>query len=228
VEQSPVYDEINFTLDIKDPMNAPARVQQPKVFICPAGVNTEPFTVVDSTGAALLDTKGQPIAVGYCSYVGMNGAPAGVTSDAFDNNGAFIRNQRLAIKDIVDGTSYTICVGERASAMSLTTWVGAVQGSVVPDLKYASPTGDIGLPSGAELANAEGDSALVLCHGSTTHLPNDKLVFDADATSSYHAAGLNFLFCDGSVHCIGNSIDPAVYQALCTRNGGEDVDPTLY
>src|SRR5260221_8039899 len=109
----------------------------------------------------------------------MIGAPNGVTSDPYDNNGAFIRNQRQSVKDIVDGTSNTIFVGERCSNMSLTSWVGAVQGCVAPDLRYPDLA--------SQLGSAEGDSALVLAHGSTTHLPNDKLVFDADATSSYHA-----------------------------------------
>jgi prepilin-type N-terminal cleavage/methylation domain-containing protein/prepilin-type processing-associated H-X9-DG protein len=216
VEQGAVFNQLNFNLDIKDPANAAGRNQTIKVFTCPSGANTDPFTVVDGNGNPLLDANNQPITVAYGSYVGVNGAPNGVTSDCYDNNGAFIRNQRLAVKDITDGTSNTLFVGERCSAMSLTSWVGAVQGCVVPDLKYPD------LPD--QLANAEGDSALVLCHGSLTHLPNDKLVFDADATSSYHAAGVNFLFCDGSVHCIGSSITPTVYQALCTRNGGENID----
>jgi prepilin-type N-terminal cleavage/methylation domain-containing protein/prepilin-type processing-associated H-X9-DG protein len=227
VEQGALYSQINFGLDIKDPANAAARVQQPKVFLCPAAANTDPFMPVDANGNPLLDINGQPIFVAYGSYVGMNGAPDGVTSDAYDNNGAFLRDQRFSVKDILDGTSMTIFVGERCSAMSLTTWVGAVQGSIVPDLKY--PSSVPGQYVGAQLANAEGDCALVLCHGSTTHLPNDKLVFDADATASYHTAGVNFLFCDGSVHCIGNTITPTVYQALCTRNGSEDItDPSQY
>jgi prepilin-type N-terminal cleavage/methylation domain-containing protein/prepilin-type processing-associated H-X9-DG protein len=218
LEQGAVYSQFHFDLDIKDPKNSFARNVSLKVFTCPSGVNTDPFTVVDGNGNPLLDINNQPVTVAYGSYVGMNGAPNGVTSDAFDNNGAFIRDQRLSVKDITDGTSTTIFVGERCSAMSMTTWVGAVQGSVVPDLKYND------VPD--QLANAEGDSALVLCHGSLTHLPNDKLVFDADATSSFHSAGVNFLFCDGSVHCISNTITPSVYQALCTRNGDENItDP---
>jgi prepilin-type N-terminal cleavage/methylation domain-containing protein/prepilin-type processing-associated H-X9-DG protein len=227
LEQGPLYNQLNLSLDIKDPANAAARVQQPKTFLCPSAANAEPFQLYDGNGNPLLDVNSQPILVGYGSYVGMNGAPSGVTSDAFDNNGAFIRNQRLAIKDILDGTSTTIFVGERCSAMSLTTWVGAVQGSVVPDLKFQAPPGQ-NAPVGQQLASAEGDCALVLCHGSLTHLPNDKLVFDADATASFHAAGVNFLFCDGSVHCIGNTITASVYQALCTRNGNEDIDPSQF
>jgi prepilin-type N-terminal cleavage/methylation domain-containing protein/prepilin-type processing-associated H-X9-DG protein len=221
IEEGATYNQLHLDLDIKDPANAFGRNHTPKVFVCPSGFNTDPFTVVDGSGNPLLDVNNQPVTVSYGSYVGMNGAPNGVTSDAFDNNGAFIRNQRLAVKDITDGTSTTLFVGERCSNMALTTWVGAVQGAVAPDLRYTD-TAD-------QLANAEADSALVLAHGSLTHLPNDKLVFDADATSSLHSAGVNFLFCDGSVHCIGNTITPSVYQALCTRNGDENItDPGQY
>jgi hypothetical protein len=100
--------------------------------------------------------------------------------------------------------------------MSNTTWVGVVQGAVVPDLCYSD------LPN--QLAFSEGDAALVLAHGSTTHLPSNPLVFDADATASFHIAGVDFLFGDGSVHNISSGINPYTYQALCTRNGGEVVD----
>jgi len=62
----------------------------------------------------------------------------------------------------------------------------------------------------------------VLSHGSQTHIPNDQLVFDADATSSYHPAG-NFLFGDGSVHVISNGINGRVYEALLTRAGNEPI-----
>jgi prepilin-type N-terminal cleavage/methylation domain-containing protein/prepilin-type processing-associated H-X9-DG protein len=220
LEQDGLANQFRLDLDIKDPANAAARVASVKVFTCPSAALTDPFPVVDGLGSPVLDVNSQPVTVAYGSYVAMNGAPAGVTSDAFDNNGAFIRNTRFRIKDITDGTSNTLFIGERCSNMSLTSWVGAVQGCVVPDLRYTALSD--------QLASAEGDSALVLAHGSTTHLPNDRLVFDADATSSFHIAGVNFLFGDGSVHCISNAIDPAVYQALCTRNGGENIDQTQF
>jgi prepilin-type processing-associated H-X9-DG protein len=49
----------------------------------------------------------------------------------------------------------------------------------------------------------------------------NQLVFDADATASYHPGGVNFLFGDGSVHMISNGINGLVYEALLTRAGGE-------
>ena len=40
---------------------------------------------------------------------------------------------------------------------------------------------------------------------------------------SLHGAGVNFLFADGHVVFLPTSLDPAVYQALATRAGGEPV-----
>jgi prepilin-type N-terminal cleavage/methylation domain-containing protein/prepilin-type processing-associated H-X9-DG protein len=218
LERGDLYQQIRFDLDITDPANAVSRNTTFKVFVCPSEIQPDNFTLVDATGNSLGDINGQVVTVAHSSYVAMNGAPAGVTSDAFDNNGAFIRNRSLQVKDILDGLSNTLFVGERCTNMSNTTWVGAVQGSVVSDLRYAN--------SDDQLAHAEGDCALVLAHGSTTHLPNNPLVFDADATASFHVSGVNFLFGDGSVQVINDKINPNTYQALCTRNGGEAFNNT--
>ena len=41
---------------------------------------------------------------------------------------------------------------------------------------------------------------------------------------SAHAAGVNFVMCDGSVHTINYSIDPQVHRRLSNRSDGEAVD----
>jgi prepilin-type N-terminal cleavage/methylation domain-containing protein/prepilin-type processing-associated H-X9-DG protein len=207
VEQDNLKRQIRFDLDIKDPLNADARTRVLPVFVCPSEVAQGTFTVVDANGNPLVD-------VAHANYVAMNGV-LGVSGDSFDNNGAFLRNMAFRTADIIDGLSNTLFIGERASNMSNVTWTGAVTGGVVPAQRYPNPAD--------QLANAELASALVLAHGSRSHIPNDQLVFDADATSSFHPGGVQFLFGDGSVHVISNSINGMVYEALLTRAGSETI-----
>jgi prepilin-type processing-associated H-X9-DG protein len=104
-------------------------------------------------------------------------------------------------------------VVERCTTMSWSTWAGAVTGALDPCVR--SP-GDY-----------SGASALVLGHCGP-HLPNDSIVTDADAMSSGHTGGVQFLFGDGSVHMISNAIGQPVYDALATRAGGEVVDGAAF
>jgi prepilin-type processing-associated H-X9-DG protein len=90
--------------------------------------------------------------------------------------------------------------------MAFTTWTGSVTNGVVPSIRAPG--------------NAEDPAALVMGHCGP-HLPNDRIVTDADATSSFHAGGVHFLLGDGSVRFIGSSISQTVYDALATRAGGE-------
>ncbi len=213
VDQGNLKSQIRFDLPISDPANAEVRVTSIPLLRCPSEIRTDTtFTVVDSNGQPICD-------VARSSYVAMNGV-LGVTSDAYDNNGVFLRDHPYRLDDIHDGLSNTIFVGERASNMSSVTWTGAVPGAVVPAQRYPDPA--------QQLANAEGDAALCLAHGSRSHIPNDQLVFDADATSSYHVSGVNFLFGDGSVHVISNTIDGVVFEGLLTRDGGEAVQGDDY
>jgi prepilin-type N-terminal cleavage/methylation domain-containing protein/prepilin-type processing-associated H-X9-DG protein len=207
IEQGTIKQQIHFDLQISDPANAAVRVLSVPIFNCPSELKEAPFTVVDATGAPICD-------VGRSSYVAMNGV-LGVSSDAFDNNGAFLRNKNMRIRDIRDGLSNTLLVGERASGMSDVTWTGAVTNGVVPAIRYPDPAD--------QLLFAEAAPALVMAHGSRSHLPNNPLVFDADAASSYHKGGVNFLYGDGSVRSINNSIDGLIYEALLTRAGGEPI-----
>jgi prepilin-type N-terminal cleavage/methylation domain-containing protein/prepilin-type processing-associated H-X9-DG protein len=205
IEQGNLQRRIRFDLQISDPANAAVRVTPIPIYVCPSELRTGTFTVVDANGNPICD-------VARGSYTAMNGI-LGVSGDAWDNNGAFLRNSRFRFADMTDGSSQTLFVGERATSMSSSTWTGAVTNGVVPAVRYANVSD--------QLANAELSSALILSHGSMDHLPNNPLVFDADATSSFHIGGVNFLFGDGSVHIINNSISGATYEALLTRANGD-------
>jgi prepilin-type N-terminal cleavage/methylation domain-containing protein/prepilin-type processing-associated H-X9-DG protein len=205
IEQGNLLQSINYDRKIQDPVNASARMTVLAIFLCPSERQRGTFTVFDANGAPLCD-------VAYGNYVGINGN-GGVTDNAGTNDGAFLRNKWYKLADIGDGLSNTLFVGERCSSMSYTTWTGAVPGGMVPSLR--DPTA------------VEGAAALVLSHAGP-HLPNNPDVTDADATASYHASGVNFLFGDGSVHTINNTVSMAIYDALATRNGGEAVQGDDY
>ena len=69
----------------------------------------------------------------------------------------------------------------------------------------------------------EGPGILVLTNSGTVaegRTPNNPLEHVED-TNSRHPQGVNWLFVDGSVHSIQNSISPAVWVAITTRDGGE-------
>jgi prepilin-type processing-associated H-X9-DG protein len=136
-----------------------------------------------------------------------------VSDHAADNDGAFLKNRRFKTSDITDGLSHTLFIGERSASMSYTTWTGAVTGGVVPSRR--------------DPAAMESAAALVLGHAGP-HLPNNPLVTDADAFSSGHSQGVNFLFGDGSVQSVDSSISTKVYDALATRAGKESVNEDDY
>ncbi len=48
-----------------------------------------------------------------------------------------------------------------------------------------------------------------------------RITFDAVTSRSYHTGVVNTLLMDGSVRTVPNSVDPAVWRAAGTRNGGE-------
>jgi prepilin-type processing-associated H-X9-DG protein len=153
--------------------------------------------------------------VAFGNYVGMAGVYE-VTGYPDTSNGApgvLLRNSKVRVTDITDGSSSTLLVGERASNRSpQTTWVGAVTDASVPPLRQGYDN--------------EGPGILVLTNSGTVadrRVPNNPLGHVEDS-SSRHPQGVNFLFGDGSVRSIQNTIPPEVWVAITTRAGGEAVN----
>lgn len=202
LEQDNVFRQIRLNAAIGDPAHAPARTQVLKVFRCPAD---------DDIGIFTPENAG--VSVAQANYVGVFG-----TNDIGPNpgagNGLFFRNSRIRFSDITDGLSQTFAIGERSSDVALATWVGAIPGAEVP-LRRLSADHDDDDHDHDHHANH-----FLLVLGRGDHQPNAPEAH-ADDFYSRHALGLNCLFADGSVHSIGNSISPAVWYAIQTRNLGE-------
>jgi len=97
-------------------------------------------------------------------------------------------------------------VCDRTSMLSRCSWVGCPTGAANPFLMAPG--------------NYGAETTLVMCHAGVTG-PNTPGVYDADSTRSPHLIGVPYLFGDGSVHFISNSIDIPTWMALATRAGGD-------
>jgi prepilin-type processing-associated H-X9-DG protein len=132
--------------------------------------------------------------------------------------GALLRNSNVRVTDITDGSSQTIFVGEQSWVWKgkvrspLTTWTGAVTNAVVP--QTLNPA-----------LGVEAEGVMVLTNSGTAaegRVPNNTPDHVEDANSN-HPQGVNFLFGDGSVRSLQNTIAPAVWVGITTRSGGEVV-----
>jgi prepilin-type N-terminal cleavage/methylation domain-containing protein/prepilin-type processing-associated H-X9-DG protein len=214
LEQESLYRRMDLTRGIADPANAEARATSLKAFRCPSDNPPGPTTTVrDGSGNPLCD-------VAFGNYVGMAGVyeVSGYPDTSNGSPGVLLRNSKVRVTDITDGSSGTLFVGERAWVWQgkvrspLTTWVGAVTNAVIP--QTLNP--DLG---------TEAEGVLVLTNSGTAaegRVPNNSLDHVEDANSN-HPQGVNFLFGDGSVRGLTNAISPEVWVAITTRSGGEVV-----
>jgi prepilin-type processing-associated H-X9-DG protein len=120
--------------------------------------------------------------------------------------------QITKIAGVTDGTSNTLLVGEGLPAEDANNdfwdFTGAAAGTTMPlNLFTGNWTG--GTPFG------------------TSDFTN-RYSYAARGFKSKHPGGANFLFGDGSVHFVKNSINPIVYNALGSRAGGEVVSADQY
>jgi prepilin-type N-terminal cleavage/methylation domain-containing protein len=208
VEQGNLQRQINYSVLVGSSAAPVPTVRATflKVFWCPSDRMVGTFTATDGSA--------QSWVLAHASYVACNGNDGVDDNSTPPHTGAFVRGTRgFRIADVTDGLSTTFFVGERCTTMALASWVGVPTGALVPSVRAPG--------------NFSGGSALVLGHCGP-HLPNDSIVTDADAMSSGHIMGVQFLFGDGSVRTIGNSISQTTYDALATRAGGEVVDGGAY
>jgi prepilin-type N-terminal cleavage/methylation domain-containing protein len=143
----------------------------------------------------------------YKGVTGDNRIPGsifpGATPDCHNSNadckGLFWRHSYLRpkkIKDISDGTSKTLMVGE----------------DIALHAKFTSA---------AYFAN--GDHAFCYVPLNYKPEPPTTTYFNNMGFRSNHPNIVQFAFCDGSVHPLEESMDHNVYRALSTRAGGETI-----
>jgi prepilin-type processing-associated H-X9-DG protein/prepilin-type N-terminal cleavage/methylation domain-containing protein len=205
IEETRLWSAIDFRQPIESPANVASK-QLVSSLLCPANELRRP-----TWPAEVRDSSGNPMSqicrVAFCAYVGMQGS----TDVDPGSDGILYRNSHVRNRDITDGTSQTIIVGERAYRLGDATWVGAVtNASMFPD-KYDAK---LAVP------HLKPSSAMVLSHAGLGNGPNGPMC-EINQFYSLHGDGVNYVFADGHVVFLPGTIDYPVYRAMATRAGGE-------
>ena len=203
IEENSLHALLRFDRAIEDPANSQYRAMPIPVYLCAS----DP---APTTWPALRDDPSQTkiCDVAAANYVGMYGN----TEPGIDGNGLFFRNSHVRLREITDGTSHTIAVGERSHALGEATWVGSVTGAVLTP----------GVADGIGTFEVEHGSTMVLGHTGEDVGPGDPRG-EADMFHSFHGDGVNFVFADGHVAFLTTDVAPVVFDALATRAGGEAI-----
>jgi prepilin-type N-terminal cleavage/methylation domain-containing protein/prepilin-type processing-associated H-X9-DG protein len=150
-----------------------------------------------------------------CETVPRASVPAGtnIRSDcphAKTLSGLFARSTwAAAIKDVTDGTSKTIAMGEIRPRCSAFQWI---HGWTLSEGLWFATTAPINYPTNPDERTGRPGS-------------NWELDFNTNmGFKSRHPGGVNLLFADGSTHFVEENIDYTTYQKLGARTDGEAID----
>jgi len=145
---------------------------------------------------------------------GINSNDRGDCPDPATISGVFSRSAWAAsLREIEDGTSNTIMMGEIRPSTAAFNWV---HGWTLSEGMWFATTAPINFETDPELVNTS-----EVCRRW------DKDFSTANGFKSRHSGGANFVFCDGSVHFLNESIDYTNYQRLGARSDGESVSESF-
>ena len=132
-------------------------------------------------------------------------------------NGMYYKNSETEVRDILDGTSNTIAIGERSLDLFDSVWPGVVTGSEYTGWRVVGWTWE---PPNNPMQQEP--VVIVDEFGNETAL---EIHFHGFAQfNSMHLGGLTmFGFVDGSTRSIEDGIDPLLFRAMGTIRGRETV-----
>jgi len=188
-----------------------------KKFDFNVSVYDEKHLDVLSHGIRLLECPSHPSGGGGTSYVGCHHdseAPIDV-----DNNGVLFLNSSVSYRDVTDGRSHTIFLGEAAelgvlgwasgTASTLRNVGGGINGNRPRlNLPVSVPRWMQDVANGEEPAEEPGEDDLL----------------EVGGFSSWHSGGAHVALGDGSVRFITDQIDQETLRRLANRADGELVE----
>ncbi len=236
MEQSVVFNAINYSILRGDPGNNTAMATSVASFLCPSDPqrNLPPGEAGENY---------RPNSGNILQYVSGSSDPWGFNASLPPFNGPFYPVSKTRIADITDGTTNTAAfsemgLGDMSNAIATEktdqfwtqTWpstdiqaISDCQSFPASNLAYQGLSTS-GVPW------IEGSTSAMYNHVNTPNkrsciFPPGRIV---NTANSDHPGGVNTLMCDGSVRFVKNSISLPTWQALGSRNGGEVLSSDSY
>jgi prepilin-type N-terminal cleavage/methylation domain-containing protein/prepilin-type processing-associated H-X9-DG protein len=209
LEQRPLYNAYNFSIENYDPANRTVVATQISTFLCPETPLQTENLPSEQIKRADLSTYPAGSSFARCSYAANWGGSQTPLGNDFTTAKGSYRGVMLTVKavgprgpttcirsqDVRDGMANTLLAGEKRDSQG---WnVGG----------YAGSEFDMG-PSPYFI----------------TDDPLLRMIFPG----SFHPGQTHFLFCDGSVRPLRAAVDRVTWYALATRDGRETVSADAY
>ena len=230
MDQAPLYNQISFSnvynLSLSWPGAGVAGITTPIPGLrCPS--SADPLTVNQTPAAPVTNTAvlSRPVGSYGASASGTVGSPAagGAPTESQQHlddgcypctnaryNGVMFAGSRIGIRDMTDGASNTVCVGEwhQGPGPANNNYPHYMVGDVKAADSAGRTIGSTGMPFNFQRINGVAQTA-----------QQQRACF-----ASYHVGGVHLLIGDGTVRFASDNIDAAVRQAIGTRAGGETVN----
>lgn len=205
LEQTNLYQQFNFNIPIFDVSQLGPREQHLSVFLCPSDPYSENAHIVRDGSASPVE---QYAAATYAANWGPSTATVNLDDTPLQSQGVFYRNSSTRLRDITDGLTNTLFLGERTNGPLPGTTAG---GHSVFETAWCAAVREVTDP---------GDDHGHMVLFETQFRPNQHGT-DDKGLSAPHTGICQFAMGDGSVRAISENIDADVYTALGTRSGGE-------
>lgn len=228
LEEDVTFKHVDFSVGVYDKKNAPARAIPIALFSCPSygGMN-------DLNGARL------------SNYAGCHHDVEAPIDD--DNHGVFFLNSRISSRDIPDGATHTILVGEKLGDDKDLGWMSGTRATLrntgTPLDMAGSPLAALAEEAQSDMEEPGKEAAGEAEPGEpepgeeqpAEELPGEEEPEESEPDApaadpaelfvggfgSDHSGVANFLFGDGAVRCVSEQIAIGVYQQLGHRADGK-------